>query len=342
MKNKTITALTAALLSTVALGNETSWMELDQEIASLATTVSAAGDQAALSGYMKSYYTSNSDADVGGWKFSAIRLNAKASVEDMQVKISFDLKDGTAKLKDAYATWKVSDSFDVTMGEFKRPFLWSFTRSGSKLLFVKETASADNEERDQGIQFHGSLGEMGEYFLAATNGDDAAGDDLYYTARVQFDVAGDGAFNKHEGAIDGGEGLHSSVAVSYANENSAGITGTKVGLEAVLTAGEFFLHLETVMHNENFGGVDDSLGSLLADTSPVSATLSYLVRDDVEVALRLEDFDDTDDSSRIKAAVNFYSVLPHKMKWQLNYSDTSSDDTAKESEVIELGFTIAF
>jgi len=342
---KILLGLAASVAFTAsAQANDTSWMQLDNEIAQLSSSV-AAEDGVAVSGYMANFYNSDSDNNIGGWEFKSLRLNFAGKVDDMSFKVSTSLKSGTASLKDAYVKWALCDEVGITLGQFKRPFSWNFTTSSSRLLFYDNTMNGENETRDKGLMLSGSFGEeMFDWYAAVTNGDDLTGDKQHYTARLTADVAGKGAFNKHEGAIDGGEDFDASVGLAYAKDDSSTTGYDKVGVEGALTVNGLFFSFDMVDWNADAPGtvLDDDTGIDLDGTTPFSLTGSYLITDKVEVAARFEDFDDAANTERMTIGVNYYTILPHKMKWILNYQDLTSDTGAIEATVIRAGFVMSF
>ena len=337
-------AATAALTASSQATNDTSWMQLDNEISQLSSSVAAEGG-ATVSGYMANFFHSDSDNDVGGWEFKSLRLNFSGKVDDMSYKVSTSLKSGTASLKDAYVKWALCDEADITFGQFKRPFSWNFTTSSSRLLFYDNTMNGENDDRDKGLMLSGSFGDdMFDWYGALTNGDDLTGDKQRFTARLTADVAGKGAFNKHEGAIDGGEDFDASLGLAFAKDDSDTTGYDKVGLEGAMTMNGLFVSFDMVDWSSDAPGTvfDDDTGIDVDGTTPFSLTGSYLVTDDVEVAARFEDFDDDANTERLTLGVNYYTILPHKMKWMLNYQDLTSDTTALEETVIRVGFVLSF
>ena len=343
MQKKLIGLAVATLLTPLASANEASWLELDKDISSLATMTAVEGAGASVSGYIQNSYVSDSDTNLGGWDFGAIRLNFKAHVEDVAVKVSFDMKTGTAVLKDAYARWDATEGMTVTWGMFKRPFLHSFLTSSNKRLFVDSTANAANEARDNGVMLNGDITDMGTWQIAATNGADGATDDNYYTARVAFTALGEGGFNEFEGARGDADGTNLSVGVSYAEDNAAGFEHDKLGIEIAGNVDAISYHVDMVMYSDDATApADATLGTATADTSPLGITVSYMLDDNMEVALRHEDFDDTSDSSRLSIGFNLYTVLPNHLVWQFGYSDVSSDSAPLETELISVGLLASF
>lgn len=342
---KTFLGLTAiaAMASTATATTDTAWFELDQEIASLSSSV-AGEDGLSVNATLANFYNSDSDNDEGGWTMKTARVNLKGKVEDISVKVSFDLGTGSAVLKDAYAKWSPCDGIQMHWGQFKRPFSYAFSVSSAKLLFYDVTASSKNESRDNGFMLSGDFSDgMYAWNVAATNGDDGATDELRLTGRMVANLAGNGGFHKHEGAIDGRDEMDASIGLSYASDDSAGMEFTKIGIDGAMTTGGMSLAFEMVDWDlDTAGSVTDSItGSDLDETTPFSVTASYLISENMEAAIRFEDFDDAADSSRLTVGFNFYTVLPHKAKWILNFQDLSSDSSAIESTVIRAGLVVS-
>ena len=336
-------AVATALSSTAVANTDNSWLALDQEISNLSTTV-VDNHGVEVSGILRTLYVNQSDNDTGGWDFNDIRINFKAQVEDVSVKVSTDLASGTAVLKDAYARWSVADGIDLTIGQFKNPFLYSVSVSAGSQLFLNRTFNATAysglnsvaSSRDKGVMASGAIGEMGTWAVGVFNGGDldlpgtGPGDEHRLTGRVAFDVVGGSAFGKHEGGVDfyGSDETHVSVAVGYDDDEDTG-SDTRMAVEAAASMANIWLHLDWVDWD-------------LADQAPMGITASYMVQEDVEVAIRFEDVDDADDTTFMTVGANYYMALPHAVKWSLNYLDSSSDDPAFDTDAIALGLTINF
>jgi hypothetical protein len=344
--NTTTMGLLASLLctSTALASTDDAWMQLDQEIASLSTNAAAEGG-VTVSGNIANFLTIDSDTDTAGWAFESVRLNFKAKYEQFGIKISTDLKSGTSDLKDAFVTWDATEEVTMTWGQFKRPFSYHFGLGSGNLLFALNTINAKNEARDNGVMLNGSFSEgKFDWALAAQNGLDSTGDDLRYTARLAADVVGEGAFRKYEGAIQTREELDVSLGLAYAHDKSATKGFHKVGLEAAATINGLYLAVDVADYQADDPGtvLDATFGHDLDETTPFSLTASYMLSDDVELAARLEDFDDGVNTDRTTIGLNFYQVLPHMAKWTINYVDTSSDTPANESDLIRVGLILNF
>lgn len=334
-------AIATALSSTAVANTDNSWLALDQEISNLSTTV-VDNHGVAVSGFLSTYYGSNSDTDEGGWTWEAARLNFKVQVEDFKVKVSTDLKSGTATLKDAYVRWAVADDVDVTVGTFKRPFLYGYNVSGANQLFLMRSANAQNEVRDTGFMVSGGLGDIGTWAVAAQNGADGVTDEHHFSARVVADVMGEGAFGKHEGGVDffGADGTHASVAIAIGQENDTVEDYQKLGIEAAIAVANFWAAVDMV--DWTVDGTGLTAGGPADGEAPLGITLAYMFQEDVEVALRMDDLDRTDDTSIMTIGANYYQHLPHTVKWSLNFESVSSDTTALETDTIRLGMTLSF
>ncbi|MDF1801112.1 MAG: hypothetical protein P1V81_18235 [Planctomycetota bacterium] len=340
-KNLLGLAIATALSSTAVANTDNSWLALDQEISNLSTNV-VNDSGVAVSGFFTTYYESNSDTDTGGWELGYVRLNFKAQVEDFKVKVSTDLASGTASLKDAYVRWSVADDVDVTVGQFKRPFLYGYNVGGGSQLFLMRSANAQNEVRDRGFMVNGGLGDIGTWAIAAQNGADGVTDEHHFTARVVADVMGEGAFGKHEGGVDffGAEGTHASVAVAFGQENDAVEDYQKLGIEAAIAVANFWAMVDMVDWSVDGTGLTG--GGPADGEAPMGITLAYMFQEDVEVALRMDDLDNTVDTSIMTIGANYYQHLPHTVKWSLNFESVSSDTAALETDTIRLGMTLSF
>lgn len=319
-------------------------MQLDQEIASLSTNAAAEGG-VAISGNIANFLTIDSDTDTAGWGFESVRLNFKAKYEQFGIKISTDLKTGSATIRDAFVTWSATEDVTLTWGQFKHPFSYHFGLSSGNLLFAKNTINSKNEARDNGVMLNGSFGEdMFDWAIAAQNGTDGATEDLRYTARIAADVIGEGAFRKYEGALTTREELDLSLGLAYAHDKDSAMSFHKVGFEGAATINGLYLAFDVVDYQADDPGtvLDATFGHDLDESTPFSLTASYMLSDDVELAARFEDFDDGVNTDRTTVGLNYYQMLPHTAKWILNYEDTSSDSPANEADLIRVGLVINF
>lgn len=334
------------------------WAQIDQELVGLSALVPSDGGLT-IGGYVHSHYESSDDeaftgapgADTGGWRFRAVRLEAKGSIGDeYDYKVSADGKNGELQLKDAYADWHVGDDFDLRWGQFKEPVSHAGLTSGSRQLFVGRTSLGGiNKHRGQGVMLHGGS-DLFEWAVAAQNGDDGAADEYQLTARVIYNPVGDGAFGKYQGAFGYGGETNLSFGLSWQDDGSNAGVSTSAGdywyLETGATMDNFAVYAEISDVDDDYdgpkGGVEP-LEDLVADTTPWSLTLSYLFGDDeFEAAARYENADDSADTTRVSAGLNWYSTHGHDLKWQVNFLSQESDDSSLDGNNVLIGLVFRF
>lgn len=324
MKKFVYSAVALAMATGAGYANN-GWASLDQEISGLSSSLTAqnAGGPK-VGGWVITSVTSNSDADELGFDMNEVRLHVTGDVSnDYSYMVSFEFDGGAATLKDAYIKWKLMENISGTMGQFYTPTLRSATNDETKLLFLNRTAIGDALNiRDQGFMVGGKF-EMLNWCAAAQDGADGNTDDIAFTLNVSADVMGKGA-GSVEGAYGAAEGNNLTVGGFYHTQDA----GDVFGLEAYFTMGALAVAAE-------YADFDN------LDQSPYDLTASYLFTEQYEAALRYEDADDVDSSTRISAGVNRYSA-GHNLKWTLQYSTVDSDNAANEVDEISAGLTLAF
>lgn len=330
-------ALTAA--STPSLAGEKDWAAAyDQDIESLAASLTQSASGVTVSGFLRSSYASSSDVqvlpsgnDLGGFGIDNARLHVKGNIGNYGVVIQLegahpDPSISGVGLLDAYATFPVTEQISGQMGSFRPPFLASSLREEDGLLFLMRTSEGEFWSfRDEGVQFSGAFDQL-SFSVAAMNGDDGAGDDLVMAGRVTFTVMGN-APGAHEGALGQDDATSLTVGVGYYNDDGLD-DATAIAVDAQFGMGELSAALEFFDYDVAYG-----------DNSPWNFQAGYMVvPEEWEVAIRYEDWDDADDTTAITAGVNWYHN-GHAAKWQLNYMSSDSDNTSNEIDAIAVGLT---
>jgi len=327
MKKFVYSAVALAMATGAGYANN-GWASLDQEISGLSSSLTAqnAGGPK-VGGWVITSVTSNSDANELGFDLNEVRLHVTGDVSnDYSYKVSFELDSGAAVLKDAYIKWKLMDNISGTMGQFYTPTLRSATNDETKLLFLGRTLIGNALNiRDQGIMVGGAF-EMLNWGVAVQDGVDGNTDELAITLNACADVMGKGA-GSVEGAYGAAEGNNLTVGGFYHMGEDAGGSDA-FGLEAYFTMGALAVAAE-------YADLD------LADQSPYDVTVSYMFMEMYEGAVRYEDADDVDSSTKISVGVNRYSA-GHNLKWTAQYSTIDSDNAANEADEISVGATLAF
>lgn len=345
MSKLVYSALALTLVSSRGIASENEWSSLDQEIANLSASLSAQNTTGPkIGGWIISSYRNSDDIQVvspppggggtndqGGFQLDSVRVELTGDAgSDYGYKLSFDFATTAAVLKDAYATWKLAENITGKMGNFKSPFLRSSLVSDNRLLFLDRSSLgsvASWNDRDLGIAVGGNFDTL-NWWVAAQNGNDSDGDELKLTGRVEAALMGTGA-GKVEGAY--GAPQENCLAIGIALQNDGDVDDSNaMGADAVFTASGFSLHATMV-------DLDDGIG----DRTPWDITGSYLFTDQWEAAVRYEDADDTDDTTKMWFGVNRY-VQGHDIKWQAQYVSTDSDLAANEVDQIGVGLAVSF
>jgi hypothetical protein len=306
---------------------------------SLASTpfpsLSVVSDGPSLGGYILVHY---GDDDEGAeMKFRAVRVEMKGSQGAVKYAVSADFNgtiddhDGfdneAVSLKDAKAAWAISDGITATFGRFKEPVLHTGIHSSSRRLFVERTDNGgDFDDRNAGLMLNGSFGDL-QWWVAMQEGDDGAGamDDTQTTIRAVYNVMGS-AFGKYQGAY-GYEGQNLSIGLASIEDDATGLEA--MAIEAGYVSDGWSVYADMVDED----GAD----------SPTSLTISRLMNSEYEIAVRMEEDDDVDDTSHMTAGINWYHGDDgHNLKWQINFTDTKSDDIASEGSRVDFGLVWRF
>jgi hypothetical protein len=333
------------------------WLELDREIASLATPVTSAvqgGINWSALIRVNEYYSTDEPFQSGGENLSGVAfqdidLAASGQVGDFMWRISGDFDFDILVLEDAYASWQCGDMLSTRIGQYKPSMLRSANVSPENLLFSNRTALGSSFDYwDAGLGVTGSFEDMLVYSLSIMNGvNGAAADHAYYT-RVEFNI-GEGAGNA-EGALGAGDAFAGTAGLSYANFDDTSGTG---GDDAIIaadfagTVGPFGFSFEIADIDKGLvGGTDEdffaSLGTGVtfdADSNPFDATVSFCINQEMEVALRFEKSDNDDDVNVTSVGFNWYQQ-GHQAKWQFAYSNISSDVDADEGSIFSAGLSL--
>ncbi len=355
MNKLVYSAAALTLVSAPGVASENEWSSLDQEIASLTSSLNTQNTGPKVGGWIISSWRFSDDIDVdpstpssddeNGFQLDQARVEITGDAgSGYSYKLSFDFggsgtditDDGgdsftignVGTIKDAYATWKIGDMVTGKMGRFKQPFLRSSLVSDNKLLFLDRTILGEQfDSRDLGLMFSGQFDTI-DWHVAAQNGSDGQAEEYLFTGRVTANLMGAGV-GKVEGAYGAGEetNLTAGVAVS---DDGAFNDGMALAGEVAMTAGPFSAAAEVVDLDKDIG-----------DATPWDVTGSYMFTDMYEVAARYEDADDTDNTTVWRVGVNRYTQ-GHDIKWMAQFASSDSDNTALEVDEFALGLVVSF
>jgi len=330
----TAVALTAA--STVAFADGSDWLELDQDIANLSTTVNTA-EGATVGALVRTSYR---DVDTtGGFSQDDIDLFAQGSLEEFSWRVSFDMDSGNAVLEDAYVSWSYDSGFTMIWGQFKAPAVRSGVIDPENLLFIdRSNIGAFHDFWDTGLGAIGQIDESLAYTLAVRNGLDLGtgewnntDEELFFFANLTYSI-GNG-LSPVEGAMKAGEELDAVVGVTYWDQEDDSNDPVWV-FDIAATMGQFYAGLELSDAGDEGDDIFTDVGSSFG-TNPMALTLSYLFADNMEAAYRYEDYDNSTDDKKSSFGLNYY-MHGHNAKWQINYID---DDLTSDEE-IAIGLTV--
>lgn len=359
MKKFAYGAIALAAVGAAAQATDTGWSGLDQEINSLSATLATQNTTGPkVGGYIITALDYESDPpilddngtpgdptddtategdDTLGWDFRNIRLIVSGDLgHDYSYKVSFDLANGEAALQDAYVDWKITDGIKGRWGRYKLPMVRSGLISKQKLLFLQRTAIGDVlGVRDIGVSVSGQF-EMVNFWVNAQNGVDGVTKDMFYNARVTFDVMGDGVAMV-EGAYGAGDAMGLTIGAAIGDDSGVD-NGLVWVIEAALTSGPFSIAAE-------IADFDEDWPNQFADSTPWDATASFMFTEMYEVAARYEDFDNDNDEVAYSLGLNRY-VAGHDIKWTLQYTRLETDlevgGIAFDRDQVSLGLTVGF
>lgn len=351
----------AALLSTplaagVSAANGPDWTALDASLAALpregASTAPSMGAvvRSSLDFSSDDGYVIGADSeDRQGVRFQDAMLWATGTIGDFTWRMNFDFANSNGQpanvagdgiiaptLEDAYAQWTCPESHvRITLGQYKRPPLRSSTSARHAMLFIDRTVLGQSFSFwSPGVSIDGKFDAF-NWKVSLQNGDDLAAEDFALTARAEYLI--NGGVGRIEGAMSGADsGTKGTIGAAYFDEGDLE-DGGMLALDATVVFGQFSVAAE-------IADLDDDLGpakfAVTEGNTPWAVTGSWLTPSrEWEVALRLQDHDDDDDTQVVSGGLNWYHG-GHTAKWQLNVSDYSSDVSADEGTLIQIGLTV--
>ena len=330
------------------------WLGLDSEINGLASSLAPTSDGSGWSALLRVRFGHSSDdistgggSDLSGFDLADVDLAFWANSGDFRYRISGDLDSGSDfDLEDAYAEWLCGTDITARIGHFKPRVLRSNFIDPEDTLFLDRTVLGSTfDQWDLGASAHGAL-EGFMWSFALMNGATGQFSDHFYALRVSYDFgAGAGSM---EGARGGNDELNATLGLAITSHTGlAG--GASDNMSTFLdfngNFGQFGFGLDYGMvDDDDFGIVSSDFGQLIApvvvmgDTNPYSLTGSYLLNPDIEIGLRHEDLDDTDDTSLLTLGVGWYRN-GNNGKWIFQYTDVSTD-SGPEGSYFQAGLTV--
>jgi hypothetical protein len=366
-------------LAVVALGSlayagteaESTWRGLDEEIHALASSFSLDGSDVQMGAVVRSRYTFSRDfststgATTSGMTIDTAQLWAGGRIGDAAWRLSADfgaesanddpfvLSDGNdvsdaalgidgMRLLDAYGTWHAGEHFQLTLGHFSAPLLFSTEDGPDRLLFIERSALGRLFYTwDLGLMASTSFNRV-RLAAGLQNGLTGVAEEFAVFARVELDLSAypqrsEGAFDSHSTQeFQGTLGF-------FVLDDSSLDAGTAFGVDGRIAAGPFSLAAEGVVFDDDWTGpLTASFGVPYAGDGPTlySVTAGYMIlAEEWEIALRYEHFDSESEDQRWTTGINWY-LSGHNAKWQFNYVVQESDDVARDGDLFQLGLTL--
>jgi hypothetical protein len=361
MKKLVTSAAALSLTAVPGVASENDWSQLDQEVEAL--TSSLQDDEGMhLGGWVRARWDFSGDVEADlvniDGDTETQELNG-ASVPD--VRLILDGETGgygyfvqyeaaSSVLLDASVDFPIGETIRGTVGQFKPPIVRSALLSSKDIFFMDKSVNGFAwTGRDQGVMIEGEFDALG-WWLTVMNGSDGSFEDLFISGRVDFDLMGEGVGNV-EGAYGGSDNPSVTAGLSAFNDGFSD-DGEGFGLDVYAATNIYSFGGELI----DYG--DSGYSSQLAGISTISTTAivtglggatpwaisgTYMLTPDTwEVGARYQDLDNDDDERLIEIAVNHY-LQGHDLKWQVQYSNFSTDGAGEEdADIISGGIVLAF
>jgi hypothetical protein len=337
MKKLVYSALALSVTSAGALASDTDWSTLDQEIEALTASTSLENSGPAIGGRIRTSYFSSSDlGDVGDFQVNDARVHATGSNGDYGYKVQVDFAD-EPELLDAYVDFAIGGQVNARMGNFKAGMSRSALIGSGNLFFTgRNVVGNDWAQRTEGLMLSGEFDQLG-WWLGFMDGNDAEGDEYLMTAKVDFDVMGEG-MGANEGAYGGSESPSMTIGIGMWDDGGNDADGTIIEAHAGTNVWSFGVD----MLDAGDAAQTSQGGIGWVDAAPMSIMGTYMLQPDAwELGVRLDDFDDNFDTSAMSIGVNHY-ISGHDLKWTIEMTTLESDALADDISAITVQLNLAF
>ncbi len=244
------------------------------------------------------------------------------------------------QIVDAFITTSFGNDVNLTVGQFRAPFVNNALIDADRLLGPERTfLGAAWDGRDLGVMLNGMAGRFG-WWVAAQNGVDSVAEEFNFTLRASYTLLGAGGPPTVLGAHGMGQDEHLYVAGAYSMDDEDPTTGDDRNawvVEAGYRTGPWFVSAEYGFMDEGFfpnavGGPDDIM--------PIAVLASFAFAADWEAWVQLEDLDDEDDTTVYQFGVNYYQAA-QDAKWYAAYQIADSDNSMLDYDNIVIGYTVS-
>jgi len=340
------TALAIAATSSIGFtepSEDSNWLELDSEINSLASAVSAPssangpiGGWAAL--VRANYtFTSDTDPDISGFFGDDARVSAWGEVGDYSWRLSMNAGPFTTggfdmSIEDAWVKWACGEYFTAMLGSYRPRVLLSNSVWEENQLFINRSILGNEFDFfDLGVGAEGSVQDF-SWYAQIMNGFDGPSESHIWLVRGEYHL--NGGRGDYEGAFGSSDDLMGTVGATYYMDDTSSGDAGMYALDLGGSVSQVGFGFEIAFTDDDFSGF---LGIIEGDSEPWSAYVSYLLNQEFEVGLRFEDLDDSADSTLWTAGVSWYHSGKNA-KWNAEVSETDSDII--DAFIVQVGLSI--
>jgi hypothetical protein len=323
---------------------------LDREVEALAASLLAEGGGVGLFGRVQSAYLASNDlpGDLGGFGVADARLGITGARNGYEYRLEVDFADdwssGSLGLLDAQASFALTDTVTATLGLFQPKISSNGLLDEGSMAFLNHSVIGTAlAARDEGLMLQGTLSDV-DWALCIMNGLDGPGDEALTSLRVSMDLTPN-EYNRSgrptEGAYGGSEEISAMAALAMVEDR--GNPGSDLALaEFRAGSGSWSLAFDAAdVGSAGFTSLADNLSGFLAqDTNPYSASLTLMVRETWELALRVQDLDLVG-LRQYDVALNHY-LSGHDIKWTLGVTQLKSDIVDLNTDLWGFALNVGF
>ena len=232
-----------------------------------------AADEVAISGLFGARVGSDDASDPITLDAARMRFFVPTDVAFVQVEV--EAASGTPTFLDAYVGTDIRGT-RALLGRFETPLTRSRLIERERLLFLDRSLVGAASDRMDGLQLSGR-GQRLDWWLAFQDGANPSFEGTMGTARMAVHLIGGSAAELTEGVWGSPGSATLTIAGAFQDDGSY-TNGRRAAFEAFWTYDRISAALEVLDNDADVG-----------DSSPWSATGTYLVAPRLEAALRIED-----------------------------------------------------
>ena len=303
--------ITTALLSLALVG-----------AAQPSTQGGGGADEPALSGYFGPRIRTQDSADP--LSLDAARLRLFVPTEHAFVQLELETVGDAPDFLDAHLGTELR-GMTAILGRFETPLTRSRMIERERLVFWDRSRGGDTSGWLDGFQLSGR-GQRLDWWFSLQDGLNPGSEGLMGTARVAVHLIGGGVGEATEGVWGAPETPTLTIAGAFQDDSSfAG--GRRAAFEAFWTYDNMSAAFEVLDNDADVG-----------DSSPWSASMTYLVAPRVETGLRLED---DELQERLTVALTRYQQT-RSSRWSVELGRVDEGGAADSSTLLQAGVSFSF